>query len=49
MFATRSGLSDAQIQLISGHSSKKSLEIYQHLSLVDVAQAYQQAVKGMAI
>ena len=48
-FATRSGLSDAQIQLISGHSSKKSLEIYQHLSLVDVAQAYQQAVKGMAI
>jgi integrase len=35
---TRNGLSDAQIQLISGHGSKKSLEIYQHLGLeaVDV-------------
>ncbi len=46
---TKSGLSDAQIQLISGHSSKKSLEIYQHLRLQDVDKAYQQAVKGMAI
>jgi integrase/recombinase XerD len=42
---TRSGLSDAQIQLISGHSSKKSLEIYQHVGLEAVEQAYQDAVQ----
>jgi hypothetical protein len=30
---TTHGLPDAQIQLISGHASKKSLEVYQHLSL----------------
>jgi len=44
---TRSGLSDAQIQLISGHGSKKSLEIYQHLGLDAVEQAYQTAVKSV--
>jgi integrase/recombinase XerD len=48
-FATRSGMSDAQIQLISGHASKKSLEVYQHLSLVDVQPAYQQAVKALPV
>jgi integrase/recombinase XerD len=40
---TKSGLSDAQIQLISGHSSKKSLEVYQHLSLESVSESYQAA------
>ena len=40
---TKSGLSDAQIQLISGHASKQSLEIYQHLSLDSVEAAYQEA------
>jgi hypothetical protein len=40
---TSRGLSDAQIQLISGHESKKSLEIYQYLSLGAVEQAYQEA------
>jgi integrase/recombinase XerD len=30
---TSHGLSDAQIKLISGHESKKSLEVYQHLAL----------------
>ena len=39
----QTGLSDPQIQLISGHESKKSLEIYQHLSLGAVEQAYQEA------
>lgn len=43
-FLTSQGLSDSQIQLISGHESKKSLEIYQHLSLKNVEQAYQEAV-----
>ena len=43
---TKSGLSDAQIQLISGHESKKSLEIYQHLGLESVKGAYQLAAHG---
>jgi integrase len=46
---TSQGLPDAQIQLISGHSSKKSLEVYQHLSLADVRAGYQKAVKGLDI
>jgi integrase/recombinase XerD len=40
---TRSGLTDAQIQLISGHASKQSLEVYQHIGLESVAGAYQTA------
>jgi integrase len=44
-FLTSKGLTDAQIQLISGHSSRKSLEVYQHLSLEAVSSAYQEAVK----
>jgi hypothetical protein len=46
---TSHGLSDAQIQLISGHESKKSLEIYQHLSLDAVEQAYQEALQRVII
>ena len=48
-YLTARGLSDAQIQLISGHDSKKSLEIYQHLSLDAVEQAYQQAVQSLGL
>jgi site-specific recombinase XerD len=48
-YLTGKGLSDAQIQLISGHQSKKSLEIYQHLSLDAVEGAYQDAVQAIAI
>ena len=44
-YLTTKGLSDAQIQLISGHESKKSLEVYQHLSLESVDKAYQDAVQ----
>lgn len=44
-FLTGQKLSDAQIQLLSGHASKKSLEVYQHLSLDAVEGAYQQAVR----
>jgi hypothetical protein len=40
---------DAQIQLISGHESKKSLEVYQHLSLESVDKAYQHAVQSVGI
>jgi len=46
---TREGLTDSQIQLISGHSSKKSLEVYQHMALSDVSEGYQEAVKKVAI
>lgn len=48
-FLTGEKLSDAQIQLLSGHASKKSLEIYQHLSLEAVDSAYQQAVKRLEL
>jgi hypothetical protein len=40
-YLTSKGHTDAQIQLISGHESKKSLEVYQHLSLESVDKAYQ--------
>jgi hypothetical protein len=40
---------DAQIQLISGHESKKSLEVYQHLSLESVDKAYQDAVQTVGV
>ncbi|CAM3466862.1 hypothetical protein DESA109040_13695 [Deinococcus saxicola] len=46
-FLTGENLSDAQIQLLSGHASKKSLEVYQHLSLEVVDGAYQQAVRRL--
>lgn len=46
---TREKLTDAQIQLISGHSSKKSLERYQQISLADVAADYQEAVKKAGV
>jgi integrase/recombinase XerD len=46
---TAQGLPDSAIQLISGHASKKSLEVYQHLSLADVAEDYQHAMKQLAI
>jgi site-specific recombinase XerD len=48
-FLTGQGLSDAQIQLISGHESKKSLEVYQHLSLDAVEGAYQEAVQSIGL
>src|SRR6266403_3823179 len=43
------GLTDSQIQLISGHESKKSLEIYQHLSLQSVDKAYHEAVQNAGV
>ena len=46
---TAQGLPDAQIQLISGHASKKSLEVYQHFSLSAAQPGYQKAVKQLEI
>jgi hypothetical protein len=48
-YLTAQGPTDAQLQLISGHTSKKSLEVYQHLSLEDVGDAYQAAVRALEI
>ena len=48
-YLTSKGLTDAQIQLISGHESKKSLEVYQHLSFKSVDKAYQAAVQSVGI
>ncbi|MDQ5934351.1 MAG: integrase/recombinase XerD [Cyanobacteriota bacterium erpe_2018_sw_21hr_WHONDRS-SW48-000092_B_bin.40] len=44
-YLTSRGISDAKIQLISGHESRKSLEVYQHLSLESVEKEYQQALR----
>jgi hypothetical protein len=33
------------MQLVSGHSDRKSLSVYQDLSLGDVAEEYQNAMK----
>jgi hypothetical protein len=46
---TEQGLPDAKIQLISGHSTKKSLEVYQHVSLGSVQPGYQEAIKRLDI
>ena len=46
---TVKGLSDARIPLTSGHERKKSLEVYQHLSLEAVEDAYQAAVRALDI
>lgn len=48
-FLTAQGLSDAKIQLISGHGNRKSLELYQHLSLASVEGEYQKAVRNLEI
>ena len=46
---SRKGLLDAQVQIISGHESRKSLEIYQELSLVDVQKDYEQAMQDFPV
>lgn len=43
---TRAGLTDAQIQLLSGHATKKSLEVYQHLGLEAVRDDYEKAMRN---
>jgi hypothetical protein len=40
---------ESRVLQISGHESKKSLEVYQHLSLKNVEQAYQEAVKTLEV
>lgn len=46
---TEQGMTDAQIQLISGHSSKRSLEVYQHVGLESAKPGYRDAMKKLEI
>jgi site-specific recombinase XerD len=49
-YLTMKGLSDSQIQLISGHERKKSLEVYQRRSLKNVEEeAHQAAVRAIEV
>lgn len=48
-FLTKNGVPDQQIQLISGHGSRDSLEIYQHMGLGDVGESYQEAMKKVGV
>lgn len=43
---TKKGLLDAKIQLLSGHSSRQSLAIYQAMSL---AADYQEAMRDFPV
>jgi site-specific recombinase XerD len=45
-----SGLADAELQLISGHSKRESLAIYQHCCLdADLEKKYQEAMKDAGL
>lgn len=46
---TRQGILDSKIQIISGHQNRMNLAIYQDLSLADVAQEYQEAMRDFPI
>ncbi len=45
----KKGVIDSKLQLISGHQNRKNLELYQDLSLVDVVDEYQKAMKEFPI
>ena len=42
---SKHGFTDGELMLITGHSSKESLKIYQHLALKDIEKKYQVAMK----
>jgi site-specific recombinase XerD len=48
-FLTQKGLVDAKIQLISGHSDRQSLAVYQDLSLSDIQEEYQDAMNDFPV
>jgi integrase/recombinase XerD len=48
-YLTAKGIIDSKIQLISGHRDRKSLEIYQGLSLADVSSEYQEAMNDFPV
>ncbi len=46
---SKHGFTDGELMLITGHSSKESLTIYQHLALKDIEKKYQEAMKKMEL
>ncbi len=42
---SKHGFTDAELMLITGHTSKESLKVYQHLALTDIIEKYQQAMR----
>lgn len=48
-YLTTKNIIDAKIQIISGHQDRKSLEIYQNLSLASVNEEYQKAMNDFPI
>jgi integrase len=42
---SKHGFTDGELMLITGHTSKESLKIYQHLALKDIEKKYQKAMK----
>lgn len=46
---TKNGLTDSQIQLISGHANKATLSIYQHVTLGDVKEDYETAMRKVGV
>jgi integrase/recombinase XerD len=46
----QSGLADAELQLITGHAQRTSLQIYQHIALDgELAEKYQEAMRGVEL
>lgn len=45
----RKGIPDSKIQLMSGHSDRQSLAMYQDLSLADIERDYQEAMKDYPV
>lgn len=48
-YLTKIGWTDEQIMLLSGHDSKSSLKIYQHIALPDIEEKFQHDMKGMGL
>ena len=45
-----SGMADAELQLLSGHSRRETLAIYQHVAVDgQLADRYQQAMKDVGL
>lgn len=48
-YLTKNKIVDAKIQILSGHSDRQSLSIYQDLSLKDIEEEYQEAMNNFPI
>ncbi len=48
-YLTKHGIISPKLQLLSGHSTEQSLAVYRDLSLADVAEEYEEAMKTFPI